>query len=171
MSKEAPSLGNLKTAGLRTIRPLARSCSTAAEEEVSLKTLLVGAVAALAGGLVLGDELRPDLWAGPQDMEPAYGDLSEGGFLPIGWTRPGPAPDYVVGTDWLPKPYIYEDEPLEVNDPDTEPTFAALAHEPPATPPAFDTTPPQPSYPSMGGGVLIQAAAAPDPAPVEPPDA
>lgn len=136
-----------------------------------MKALIAGAAVALATGLFLGDELKPNLWTGPQDMEPAYGDLVEAGFLPTGWSRPGPAPDYVIGTDWLPKPYAYDEEPLDVSDPDTEPTFAALAYEPPAPLPVFDAPAPEPSYPSMGGGVLIQAAAAPEPAPIEPPDA
>lgn len=137
-----------------------------------MKALLTGAGLALAAGLFLGDELRPSLWSGPQDMEPAYGDIVEAGFFPTGWSRPGPAPDYVVGTDWLPKPYVYEDAPLDVSDPDTDATFASLAYEPPAPPPpVYDAPLPEPNYPSMGGGVLVQAATAPEPEPVEPPNA
>lgn len=134
-----------------------------------MKALLTGAAAALAAGLFFGDELKPQLWTGPYEMEPAYGDIVDAGLPPTGWSRPGPAPDYVVGSDWLLKPYVYEDEPLDVSDPETEPTFAALTSEPPAPPPpVFDQPLPETVYPSMGGGVLVRAAAAPEPPPAPP---
>jgi hypothetical protein len=71
-----------------------------------MKIFITGAAVALASGMLLGDAMRPILWAGDQALFPPADAISGGKSDSYGSAdqtayRNGPTPDYVIGTDWL----------------------------------------------------------------------
>jgi len=131
-----------------------------------MRVLLVGMVVALAAGVGAGDAMRPVLAQPGPAMQPVWDAATDPSGAPAGlWSGPGPTPDYVIGTDWLP----HEASPLvtaEVSPGDLQ----AAAPEPlPYVSAAYDDDPPAPTarYPSEQGdilaGVVVRSAVdAPD---------
>ena len=126
-----------------------------------MKVQLAGAGIALVAGLALGGLMQPHLYdgdrpSGPQMFAGWAGTRSTGPFDP-GTTfasYSGPAPDYVIGTDWK-KTMAWPSEPAAVSPPERQIARydAPTADDPPPLTRAAYEEPPAPAhdYPSMVG--------------------
>jgi hypothetical protein len=128
------------------------------------KRLFLGAAGAAALGLAVGGLLRPDLTlqTGSQEMTPQPQAQFEDVPPAVAYT--GHVPDYVIGTDWLPRndsgaarviaeatpPPAYDDAPDETIERASDDVDYAEAH-----PADDDFAAPEPVvYPSEGGGIV-----------------
>jgi len=122
-----------------------------------MKVLLVGMVVALAAGVGAGDAMRPVLAQPGPAMQPVWDTMADTSATSAGlWSGPGPTPDYVIGTDWLPQ----EAPPLVT----AEVSPADMQFAPPEPPPyvsdAYDDEPTVHAarYPSEQGDILAGVA-------------
>jgi len=120
-----------------------------------MKALIIGIAISVLAGVAAGDAMRPVLAVAPPPMEPVAWGAGPPSYADSAgvWTGRGQVPDYVVGTDWLPRP----PDPIVL--PDV--TWPEMERpEPAAAPPAVDAawrdgpTPPAPAYPSEQGDIL-----------------
>lgn len=147
------------------------------------KAVLAGVALALALGCGLGAVLRSNVRDALQSQNQPMAPAPEGAeptvrYSSVYETRSGPTPDYVIGTDWLPKP---DDPRLNAVEPEPEARDEALAAAPAVPPiPSPAPAPPRPpapdiDYPSMTGDITAGATrppATPEPdAPPQPPPA
>ena len=142
-----------------------------------MRALYLSAATAVIGGLLMGAAIRPrdsDLQerpVGPQIIASNGWDEDTAATAPV-YTRAGPVPEYVIGTDWA-RPQIEEVQVAAVY----EPAYEPLSYAEPeiyvrpvslAAAPAMATeAAPQParrpvSYPSLDGDVLGSASSATD---------
>ncbi|HEX4709742.1 hypothetical protein [Phenylobacterium sp.] len=132
---------------------------------MSVKVLFAGTAMALAGGVLLGGAMRPNLGAaddgrpaGPQMFASWSGTRSTGPFDP-GTTFAsygGKVPDYVLGTDWK-KATAWPDERTAVSAPSREITSSEASPDEPvivARTDYEDLPPATYDYPSLSGGHL-----------------
>lgn len=121
-----------------------------------MRVLLVGMVVALAAGAGAGDAMRPVLAQPAPAMQPVWAAAADPYGTPAGlWSGPGPTPDYVIGTDWLPHDWA----PLVTAD--VSPADLETTPEPlPYVSAAYDDEPAAPAarYPSEQGDILAGVA-------------
>lgn len=140
-----------------------------------LRMLYQGLAIACAAGLVAGAAMKPSLReidgpAGPQMLAGVSGDrVYSYGYTATDFAaRPGPPPDYVVGTDWLrppmdPQPVAYM--PPEPAYDEAYEDLPPIAYAAPAPYELADLEPPPPPrIPSLDGDVL--GGRAPPPTPI-----
>jgi hypothetical protein len=150
---------------------------------------LAGAAVALAGGMMLGDAMKPVLWAGGpmpasqletqmggQPQTTAAGGGGESGGYDVSGVAAygaGPPPDYVVGTDSAPP--ADQDQAQAQADPRTpdeaQDASADAAPPPPPEPPQYETAadekPAAPAVESARDGGLLAGRVAPSPPPAD----
>jgi hypothetical protein len=133
-----------------------------------MKSLFYGVSVATIAGLLAGAAMHPVLRLpgaaeGPQMLGPESARRS-GDYGAELTSYNGPPPDYVIGTDWLPKPYageFAEAQPEPAYDP--TPT-APSVHDYSRL--AYESLPPEPvRYPSQDGDILGGLRAEAPPAP------
>lgn len=112
--------------------------------DTPLRMLYRGSAVAGAFGLLLGAAVKPDLreGAGPEGPQMLAG-VSDARLAPEAYAaepvfRPGPVPDYVIGTDWL-RPPVYDAPPAY-----EPPAYADYAAEAYAAPPTVEYARPAP---------------------------